>query len=901
MARKSMPMHQSPLTSARVNKGRLVSKTEIEDNRRRLAEKIANSRPESAIVVPPGVKDLRKADTTWAHLFPIDASKKIQEEFNRRNGNVSVEHGTPRSRVSIELLQGIHADYMSDPALTIRDMAQKWGVPYATLQKRWRKMGLQVRRSVPRERAVSEEEIRAWHEEYVRGGKTLAAIAKEHHIAAARLSEEFEILGLPVFKGKLKVAASKNALDETDSQLEETVQEQPSPVIMTEPETLPNEAATKELVAVPHPKSGGMCVDIEGVLPLTVEKMLGWAVAILGIRGGGKSNTAAVVAEELLSAGLPLMVVDIAGEYHTLRDEFSHVTVIGQSLTCAVDIEADEGNARALAEKMYTHGESVIFDLSAVPSDQRAELLNEFFGTVWELSPLHRIPYFIFLEEAQNWIPQRGKTAVSQLFRDMASEGRKRGLSLVMVSLRSAGLDKAVLSQADLLFLHRVRHPVDMTVYVGLIPRPKRWVEEKVNKLKKGQALVLIGDEVIAANIRLRRTRHVGYTPTLANVPIGSAVNGDPSKATAVAMLEPETSPNSAADLSDVKVREIYAEYIATNVTVEELARKHNSDTATLARLFAKVVHSRKGAALSLSDDKVREIYAEYIASDQTINEVAEKHNTNTATLARRFAALSLKARPKGGVGRLPDDTIRAIHAEHIATGLSAGKLGEKYHVSRPTLVARFRDLGLEYPWRGGECEAAEVAPERIAVVDTRPLSEPPAITAVPLDSNGIHAETARQMLAEAAVNDEAEAIGTQIRGASMLDEQIPAPDDYQPEPPTRKTFKPNGNGRIPEEVRAETHGWAGAFRTAEEMAQGVGAPTPLATVLGGDTVSPPKTILPKGIEESKPTHDILTLLLDKLPPNRCWTPNEKGKWLKALEAVLDLEIKIVIGEGIDD
>lgn len=116
-------------------------------------------------------------------------------------------------------------------------------------------------------------------------------------------------------------------------------------------------------------------------------------------------------------------------------------------------------------------------------------------------------------------MPQSKKTAVSDLFVNIAAEGRKRGLSLIMVGQRSARIDKDTLSQADIAFLHRVRHPADMKVYAGLIPRSSRQVQQMVNALKVGEALVLRGDSIIRCAIRLRKTEHVGYTPTLDAVP----------------------------------------------------------------------------------------------------------------------------------------------------------------------------------------------------------------------------------------------------------------------------------------------------------------------------------------------------------------------------------------------
>ena len=75
-----------------------------------------------------------------------------------------------------------------------------------------------------------------------------------------------------------------------------------------------------------------MNVDIHGILNrvnggFIAEDMIGKSIALLGIPDSGKSNTAAVLMEELLSAGIPICVVDPAGEYHTLKDKYTHVYV----------------------------------------------------------------------------------------------------------------------------------------------------------------------------------------------------------------------------------------------------------------------------------------------------------------------------------------------------------------------------------------------------------------------------------------------------------------------------------------------------------------------------------------------------------------------------------------------
>lgn len=262
-----------------------------------------------------------------------------------------------------------------------------------------------------------------------------------------------------------------------------------------------------------------MFIDVEGMLNLSADDLIGQSVAVLGLKGSGKSNTAAVLMEELLSVGVPICVVDIAGEYHSLRQMYPNVTVIGRSIETQVQIATSMENTQDLAEAAYTNGSSVVLDVSGMHDEARDEMLNAYFSKVWSLAAIHRIPTVVFLEEAHNYIPQAGKTVVKDMFVRIATEGRKRGLSLVLIGQRSTRISKDVLTQADIAFLHKVRHPVDMKLYSEIIPRTARWVQDRVNALKPGQALVLVGDRVIKCQMRMRITEHIGRTPTMDNLP----------------------------------------------------------------------------------------------------------------------------------------------------------------------------------------------------------------------------------------------------------------------------------------------------------------------------------------------------------------------------------------------
>ena len=247
-------------------------------------------------------------------------------------------------------------------------------------------------------------------------------------------------------------------------------------------------------------------------LALETEAFVGRSVAVLGITGSGKTNTAAVLIEELLTQGLPMTIVDIEGEYWGLKQSYD-LLIAGRSEHAELEIGPD--NAAQLAKISVQRGISVILDLSDYTQDEQYDFLVAYFQSLWDVAGKERKPYQIILEEAHEWVPQGTRTPLKQLLTRIALRGRKRGLGIILMSQRSAKVEKDVLTQVPLLFLHKVVHPIDLKVYKELIPLPGAKVEAMVGALQQGQAVIVFDQSVTAADIRLRHTFHAGATPTL--------------------------------------------------------------------------------------------------------------------------------------------------------------------------------------------------------------------------------------------------------------------------------------------------------------------------------------------------------------------------------------------------
>lgn len=256
---------------------------------------------------------------------------------------------------------------------------------------------------------------------------------------------------------------------------------------------------------------GILQIDVGNILKFSVEELIGQRIAVLGISGSGKTNTVATLAEELLPH-LAMTVVDIEGEYFGLKEQYT-LLVAGRSEHAEVPLFVE--NAAAIAEMSIRRGISVILDLSECDQDEMQAILLAYFERLWTLSTSLKSPYEIVIEESHEFVPQGQRTPLKTLLTRFALRGRKRGVGVILASQRSAKVEKDLLTQANILFLHNVIHPTDLSVYKDLVPLPAKEVEQQARELVPGEAFVVRGKRVDRVHVRKRHTFHAGATPTL--------------------------------------------------------------------------------------------------------------------------------------------------------------------------------------------------------------------------------------------------------------------------------------------------------------------------------------------------------------------------------------------------
>lgn len=248
--------------------------------------------------------------------------------------------------------------------------------------------------------------------------------------------------------------------------------------------------------------------------------------AILAKSGVGKTYTASVFAEEMLRAGLQVVVIDPTGGWYGLR---SAADGKGPGLPVIIaggehgDVPLEEGNAKAIAGLVMEHKYSMVLDLSNFRKAAQKRFVAAFLD---ELYHSNRSPIHIIIDEADLYAPQivRGgeDPHVLGTMEDIVRRGRIKGIGITLITQRPSVLNKDVLTQVDALILLRLVGPHDKKAV-------QDWVtsnadREQVTELMQSLSTLGIGEawfwapawgQFLRTKIRKRETFDSSSTPQL--------------------------------------------------------------------------------------------------------------------------------------------------------------------------------------------------------------------------------------------------------------------------------------------------------------------------------------------------------------------------------------------------
>jgi len=200
----------------------------------------------------------------------------------------------------------------------------------------------------------------------------------------------------------------------------------------------------------------------------------------------------------------------------------------------AVGVFSEQGTS---TDELVKKGRCSVINMKGVPPDVQDVVVARLTKELFDDRKTGKISPFLFIvEEAHNYCPERGlgSAVSSNILRTVASEGRKFGMGLCIVSQRPAKVDKNVISQCNTNIILKVTNPNDLKAIIQSVEGLTSQTYREIQRLPIGVALIS-GASLqmpIMAEIRTRETSHGGksvnifkggtdvqYTPKIPKMP----------------------------------------------------------------------------------------------------------------------------------------------------------------------------------------------------------------------------------------------------------------------------------------------------------------------------------------------------------------------------------------------
>jgi len=139
----------------------------------------------------------------------------------------------------------------------------------------------------------------------------------------------------------------------------------------------------------------------------------------------------------------------------------------------------------------------ILFDLHSV-EDEVVEVVScvlsrIIYEAIKEIEPRNSYPINLILEEAHRYIgsdPQRTFLKANKIFEQIAKEGRKFGMLLLISSQRPSELSKTVLSQCSNFIVHRIQNPEDLSHIRQITPHISDTILKRMPSIPTQHALI---------------------------------------------------------------------------------------------------------------------------------------------------------------------------------------------------------------------------------------------------------------------------------------------------------------------------------------------------------------------------------------------------------------------------
>jgi uncharacterized protein len=263
--------------------------------------------------------------------------------------------------------------------------------------------------------------------------------------------------------------------------------------------------------------------------------------------GGGKSWLIRRLLEQ--SHGkVQQIVIDLEGEFSTLREKFDYILASKNG-----DTPAEPRSAHLLGRRLLELNVSAIIDLYELPQYERKRFVKLFLEALVNAPKQLWHPVLVVIDEAHVFAPEKGQSEAMGAVIDLATRGRKRGYCAVLATQRLSKLHKDAAAECNNKLIGRTGLDIDR----------KRAAEE----------LGFTSKEATLALRQLEPGEFFAFGPAISpevtKVQIGSATTSHPKAGDRI-LTEP-TPPTAKIKSILSKLADLPEEAVAEARTIEDL------------------------------------------------------------------------------------------------------------------------------------------------------------------------------------------------------------------------------------------------------------------------------------------------------------------------------------------
>ena len=225
------------------------------------------------------------------------------------------------------------------------------------------------------------------------------------------------------------------------------------------------------------------------------------AIAILAKRRAGKSFTMRRIVEQLFAADQQVVIVDPKGDQWGIR---SAADGRGPGLPIIIlggehgDVPLESGSGELVAKLVVEERVSILLDISHFRKHEVATFMAAFLENIYRLKAQerYRTPLSLVIDESDAIAPQhpqKGEERMLGAAEDIVRRGGQRGIGCILVTQRSAVLNKNVLTQCQMIVALRTIAPQDLKAMDAWIqvhgePEQRKILMESLPSLPVGDA-----------------------------------------------------------------------------------------------------------------------------------------------------------------------------------------------------------------------------------------------------------------------------------------------------------------------------------------------------------------------------------------------------------------------------